>query len=362
MKNLLIGTVIGMILVGLILAGLGYFLLNRPLAPGLKLTPAKPVAISTEAPAIEPAAVDIGQAISEIVPTEPASGPAVTDAPLAPATPPLSLEPVGSVCGSGAMTMMMLGEGSPHPNERRGADAIRLLRIDFDRQEVTILSIPANLWVKTSILTGYDSTTLTQAYFEVKYATAGNDREAIQMASQVVAQALLDNFGFVPDHFMTINEPVFVSLVNTLGGIEVNIPERIDGSEEGRGIFEAGRQVLTGKRTLDYIRINQPNDQPKPDEWGRFERQNQILAAIQKEIKKPENAAAMPALIKEFYQLVVTDLNPAQMLALNCMIDSVGDNITMQQVGSDMVTIDSSGHMIPDEAKIRSLIETSINQ
>ena len=217
MKSFLIGTVIGIILVGLILAGLGFYLLNRPLAPGLKLTPAKPVTVSTEATTIESAAVEVGQAITEILSTVPVNIPTATDAPLTQATPPPSLESVRSICGSGAMTMMMLGEGSPHASERRGTDAIRLMRIDFDHREVTILTIPEDLWVKTSIFTGFDHNTLTRAYYEVRYGMCGSDRDAIVMASEVVAQALLDNFGFVPNHYMTINEPVFVSLVNKIG-------------------------------------------------------------------------------------------------------------------------------------------------
>ena len=362
MKSFLIGTVIGIILVGLILAGLGFYLLNRPLAPGLKLTPAKPVTVSTEATTIESAAVEVGQAITEILSTDPVNIPTATDAPFAQATTTPSLELVRSVCGSGAMTMMMLGEGSPHASERRGADAIRLMRIDFDHREVTILTIPEDLWVKTSILTGFDHNTLTRAYYEVRYGMGGSDRDAIVMASEVVAQALLDNFGFVPNHYLTINEPVFVSLVNTLGGIEVNVKERLDGSAEGRGIFEKGRQVLNGKQVLDYIRIKKYSNKPGSSEWGRFERQNQVLSAIQDEISKPENAAAMPALVDEFYELVVTDLSPSNLLDLNCMVDDVGDNITYLRINSDMMTEDNQGHLIPNQAKIRSLIEAYFNK
>ena len=363
-KKVLLWIVIGLVVVGLVLAGLGVLFLNRPLGPGLKLTPLA----SAAAPASAPASA-AGPQVASGAETQAASIPppvtvaSTTVASTALPSTPLSADltvPARPVCGSGTMTMLLLGESSPIPGEQRGADAIRLLRIDFDRQVVTILSIPPGLWVKTSARPGFDSTTLTRAYYEVKTTTVGSAREAIQQATQVVAQALLDNFGFAPDHYLTINEPVFVSLVNTLGGIEVNLKERIDGSAEGRGVFEAGRQVFTGKRTLDYIRITKPNNQPESDEWGRFERQNQILAAIQDEIKKPENAAAMPSLINEFYQLVVTDLSPAQLLDLNCMVDAVGDNILLQRIGSEMVTTDSAGHMLPDVPKIRSLIETAL--
>ena len=356
MKKVLLWVVLGLVVVGLVLAGLGVLFLNRPLAPGLKLTPLAQAAASVAAPAV---ASTVTQVVSQVV-TESAPVPSPRPTSTPPSANPTA--PAKPACGSGALTMLLLGESSPQPGEQRGADAIRLLRIDFDRQGVTILSIPPGLWVKTSAIPGSDSTSLTRAFYQVKTTTSGSAREAIQQATQVVAQALLDNFGFAPNHYLAINEPVFVGLVNTLGGIEVNIPQRIDGSEEGRGVFEAGVQVLNGERTLDYIRITKPKDQPAADEWGRFKRQNQIIAALRNAITQPENAAAMPSLVSQFYQLVVTDLSPARLLDLNCMIAAVGEDITMLQVGADMVTFDSQGHMIPDETKIRNLIETSLNQ
>ena len=70
----------------------------------------------------------------------------------------------------------------------------------------------------------------------------------------------------------------------------------------------------------------------------------------------------MPSLVSQFYQLVVTDLSQARLLDLNCMIASVGENVIMEQVGSEMVTVDNQGRMIPDVTKIRSLIEDFLNQ
>jgi hypothetical protein len=93
------------------------------------------------------------------------------------------------------MTMMMLGEGSPHPSDRRGADAIRLLRIDFDRREVTILSIPEDLWVKTSILTGFDYN--TRPAF-MKSGMAGGRSGALSLWLRCNRPALLDNFVSYP--------------------------------------------------------------------------------------------------------------------------------------------------------------------
>lgn len=261
------------------------------------------------------------------------------------------------------MQLLLLGEALWEGNELRGADAIRLMKVDFDNDAVTILAMPPTLWVNTPNLAGVDATTLTNTYRRAKDAAASQgDRASMVQGTQALAQALLDNFGYQPDHYITLSQELFASMVNTLGGIEIILPARVDGTAEGHGVFEAGPQVFTGVRADDYVRILQPNNLPQPDEWGRIERQNQVVDALRASILQPDNWLVMPTLIGQFAELVVTDLTPNQLLDLNCMVDSVGENIILMQVGPDMVTVDSQGNMIPDEAAIRSLIDVTLSQ
>jgi anionic cell wall polymer biosynthesis LytR-Cps2A-Psr (LCP) family protein len=127
-------------------------------------------------------------------------------------------------------------------------------------------------------------------------------------------------------------------------------------------VFEAGLQVFDGQRARDYVRILQPNGLPAPDEWGRFARQNQVIAALQAAILKPENWPAIPELIVQFYDLLVTDLSPQQLLDLNCMVQAVGGNFVVLEVQPDMVALDSGGRMIPDAAEISNLIAVSVSE
>ncbi len=82
------------------------------------------------------------------------------------------------------------------------------------------------------------------------------------------------HFGYKTEKYLTLKEEVFVDMVNTLGGVEVYVPETVDGTPEGYGIYEAGTQKMNGQRALDYVRMQQPAGQA-PNEWARFARQNQ---------------------------------------------------------------------------------------
>ena len=321
-------------------------------------------------PGSPPAPVVVTQLVTVIVTQEPAIPPPPTEVPpptptplLAPTETPIPI-PTGLACGgSGKMALLLLGESLPEKNPEHGADAIRLVKVDFDNDAVTILPMPPDLWVNTPNLAGVKATTLTNSYRTAKDAAASQgERAAMVQGTQAMAQTLLDNFGYQPDHYITLSQLLFTRMVDTLGGIEINLPTRVDGTQEGHGVFEAGLQVFNGERANDYVRILQPNNQLQPDEWGRFERQNQVLAALRAKILQPGNWPAMPQLVNQFANLVVTDLSPIQLLDLNCMIDAVGEKVIILQVGQDMVTVDAQGHLIQDGTDIQSLIEVSLNR
>ena len=88
-------------------------------------------------------------------------------------------------------------------------------------------------------------------------------------------------------------------MVDTLGGVEVYVPETVDGTPEGYGIYEAGTEQMNGQRALDYVRMLQPAGHA-PDENARIARQNQVIVGLQAEILKPENWLKIPKLIFGF--------------------------------------------------------------
>ena len=129
------------------------------------------------------------------------------------------------------MNLMLLGQASPIEAGHYGADAVRLARIDFDQQSVAILALPSDLWVGAAALDDPDIelAALNQIYQLAYEAEPGNQPEDVlaRKATQTLAQAVVDNFGFVPDHYVTVKGEPFVELVDTLGGIEVDVQRAI---------------------------------------------------------------------------------------------------------------------------------------
>lgn len=261
----------------------------------------------------------------------------------------------GTCGGSGRVNILYLGQNLPE-TPFRGADSNRLMFVNYDAPSVAILSMPPDILVKTAELEEFETTTLTLAFWYGKQPPPQGEPAASRRATQVVAQALLDTFEYNTEKYMTMNQPVFGEMIDTLGGVWVDVEFYVDGTPEGYPIYEPGLQLMDGEDALDYVRILQPAPQ-LPPEWARFNRQNEVMHGIYDAILNPENVLKLPSLIGDFYHLLVTDLKPKELRSFYCMLTEVGVDFRYEEVTEGMVTgITPGGGMVPDIEAITLLI------
>lgn len=238
------------------------------------------------------------------------------------------------------MTVLLLGESLPEDHPLRGASAIRLVKADFNTAEVTVLSLPPYVWVRTPALAsaGIASTALTLSYWEAMEAGTGSERARMAYASGVLLQTLEENFGLKADHYVTLKQGAFVDMIDALGGLSIDLPEAVDGWPSRLGYYSAGRQVLDGQATLDYVVIYPAVGDQAPTEWERLARQEQVLAALKAQLARPETMLKLPGAVSRFYQDVVTDLSLSQVLALGCLANEPDLSLAHVSLATDMVT------------------------
>lgn len=263
-------------------------------------------------------------------------------------------------CGaSGVMKIMEVGIASPLEAGHPGADAVRLVVVDFDEVRVGILAIPADIWVDTPedlVDELGDMASLNEIYLTAYQTAPGNpDSVLTQKATEVLAQVIVDEFEFVPGKYININGDAFIDLVDTLDGITITLATELDATAENYGVFPVGAQTLDGEKTLDFVRVLYP-DGVGPDYFGRLERQNMVIDALLDAVQSPQNWVVIPDLIKDARKMVVTDLSVNKANQLVCMIEEVGSQAEMLVVSDDMVSVDEQGRMIPDIDAIKDLI------
>ncbi len=218
------------------------------------------------------------------------------------------------------MHILLIGSDARADSYNYGlADVIRLARVDFVNETVTILEFPRDLWVEipdiADNLDGQTHEKLNQAYL---YGNPGfkytNDPA---QGPGLLARTLALNFGARIDHYAAINMKTFVNIVNAVGGIDVYLPEPVDGRTgedlSDRLVFPAGQLHLMGDRALTLARIRIEGG------FARAENQNRVLCALRDQLTSPEVIKDIPELARAFRDNIQTDLSPAQISDLACL-------------------------------------------
>jgi len=217
------------------------------------------------------------------------------------------------------MTILAIGADAHSDEYQYGrADVIRVVRVNFMAQRVTMLEFPRDLWVEIPEISdniGQDHDKLNTAYF---YGNPGlKFWDHPSQGPGLLARTLDLNFGLRVDHYLAVSMDVFIDLVDTIGGIDVTLAETIDGrtpyDKSSRLFFPAGAQHLSGEQALTLARIRNISV------FERAEQQNLVMCALRKKMENPETLMQIPAIISSFKDHIQTDLTPEQISQLACL-------------------------------------------
>ncbi len=223
------------------------------------------------------------------------------------------------VCGGPpVMNILAVGSDSRGSNYLYGlADVIRLVRVDFVNERVTILEIPRDIWVDIPGISDHYGITqgkLNQAYL---YGNKGfGYYDGPGEGPGLLARTLNLNLGATPDHYIAVNMKTFENIVNAVDGIDVYLPYEVSArTEEHPNLFAipAGHHHINGETALWIARIRQYTV------FGRAENQNIVMCALRKKILSPAVVPAIPELLSTFRRYVQTDLSPEDINQLACL-------------------------------------------
>lgn len=325
-----------------VILGLGYLAItwNRPLSPSLNLPSDTPAGGGTQDPAL------LGTEAPAVAPSETA-------------TP--TIEPV---CG-GPPTMQILISGVASNTYLYGlADAVRVVRVDFQNKNVTVLALPRDLWVQIPGLEnrGILAGKLNQAYF---YGTEGMGYySGPGFGSGLLAETLYNDYGFRSDHYLSVNLYSFRKIIDTLGGIDVYLSQDVykKVNEQPKLFLKAGSHHLNGKEAEMLAR-----NRITIGDFGRINNQTVVLKAVAVKLLSPSGVAAIPALVDQLISNVMTDLSPAEISQLVClagMLDyeqdltfvTLPEELMTEQMVFDPVRSTNTSALVGDNEAIRRLM------
>jgi LCP family protein required for cell wall assembly len=271
---------------------------------------------------------------------------------------------IETVCG-GPPSMNILVSGVASGNYLYGlADAVRIVRVDFQNPGVSVLALPRDLWVSIPGLEnqGISVGKLNQAYF---YGTEGMGYyDGSGFGSGLLAETIMLNYGFRADNYLAVNLSSFRKIIDALGGIDVylagDVYKRVNG--EPKLFLKAGSHHLNGWQAEMLAR-----QRITIGDFGRINNQTVILRAVATRLLSPSGITSLPALVDQLRTNVKTDLSPGQIAQIICLAGKIDyqEDIDFPTLPADILDEQrvfdpargiNTAVLIGDEEKIRSLM------
>lgn len=133
--------------------------------------------------------------------------------------------------------------------------------------------------------------------------------------------------GIPIDYYASVNMPGFVSVIQQVGGVTVENTREIH-DDNLQFYLAPGTYRLSPDDALRYVRSRHGSG----GDFGRAERQQQVLSALRKEILKPENLAKLPDIVEAMSQVINTDFPPDQIDQLVALADQVQSDVSQSWV------------------------------
>jgi len=283
-----------------------------------------------------------GQALELAMPASTA-----TPAQLAEALPSVdestSLQTAGECGMGGTMNVLAVGRILKKDGYAGDAGVIRLVKADFDQEEVLVFALPPDLVVATPHLKdtyGVTSARIGSIYTLISKAKGGNASVDFE-ATQAIAQAILDNFGVTVDRYVTVKRDVVMQAVDALGGVEIDVPADFaaqSGLTNQQVSLPAGKYLVTSEALQAYA----SQRGSVKEEWLRMARQDVILEGLCEKVKDPVVLARVPQLFTKFQSALVTDLTLAEVVSLSCLAKNAPEEV-METLDPATLTVQDDG-------------------
>jgi LCP family protein required for cell wall assembly len=227
--------------------------------------------------------------------------------------------------------------------------------INKDTKQVSILSVPRDLWV---YIPGNGWNRINVAHkigHRTGYPGGGPG---------LLAEVLRINLGIPKiDHWARIDFTGFARVVDVLGGVEMTVacpvnlrykPPTSDTEEER--ILEPGVHQMDGATALRYVRTRRGTS-----DFDRARRQHQFLKAMWNQFKSPDIILKIPSLWSALSDSFQTDMNLGDVLALAPIaLDLKPQNIRSLYIGVNQVdpwvTADGWQVLLPLPDKIQPVV------
>ncbi|MDO5111643.1 MAG: LCP family protein [Clostridia bacterium] len=233
--------------------------------------------------------------------------------------------------------ILLLGIDESAERESWGSyrtDTMMLVTVDFDTNEVTMISIPRDCYVKIYNAQGEldDPERPMEKINEAFSRGGGAKKKGFAYACTTVSK-LMD----VPvQYYVCVNMPLVKDVVNAMGGVEYALD--VDFVMNGRA-YQKGLQHMDGQAVLDYCRLRKDSS-----DLVRVDRQQRMIARVFETMRQTDQLRNIPAIYRSVQANIQTDLSFEQIASLTLL----GSRMDMAQLHAH--TVPASGVTINERS------------
>ena len=216
---------------------------------------------------------------------------------------------VGTDSRNGASGELGAGDEDEVPGLRN--DSTMVIHVSADRSRVQVVSIPRDTLVDIPACKHRDGTISEPTSDDmfnnamVYGADGGDAPEDVGPGIACVKSTVEKLSGMTIDAFMVVDFAGFVRMIDALGGVWFNIPERID-DDSAQLYIDEGCWKLSGTHALAYMRSRKA--QGDGSDISRIGRQQQLISAMLRELQSKDYLTDSGALLT-FLQAAIQAVN-----------------------------------------------------
>jgi len=236
--------------------------------------------------------------------------------------------------------LLILGiDYTPVENVVGRSDTIIMMTVLPLEPYVGALSVPRDLWVQ---IPGIGENRINTAHFFAEGQQAG--------AGPAASMATIENnFGVRMDHFVRIRFDGVRSIVNAMGGVDIELEKPMAG-------YPAGKHHLTGRKALAFAR-----NRSGSDDFFRMEQGSLLIRAILRQLMQPRMWPRLPLVLATALGQIDTDVPLWQWPRLGLAVLRAGpDGIDYRTVDRNMVTPFTTSQgasvLLPDWSRINPVL------
>ena len=225
-------------------------------------------------------------------------------------------------------------------------DTIVLVTLNSDLGKVNLTSFPRDMWVT---IPDYGMDRINTAWTHGGY--------------NMLSKTFKHNFGITPDYFILIDFSSFKKIIDSLGGLDVNVGVALQDYRAGYWVnIPKGVVHMDADTVLWYARSRKTTN-----DMARNRRQQEVLQAIFEKLLSMDAIKRAPEFFTLYKESVKTDIGLLDMLAWLPLVAKIAESrdIHHYYIGYgqlyDWITPGGAMVLVPNQAAVMEVIQKSQN-